>query len=418
MSLRLLPRIAAPALAALIGLAGSLGATLYLHGAAARALDRVLVERLRGAGETTAGLLAREAPDAGRLRAVMAANGLEGAYVVGPDLRVLADATGAAGGQADLLRVDPRRVGQALAGQSTVDFGWELGDLRIATAYFPVPGQDGRVRAVLALEAGQAFGAARTTLRRALAVGVLLSLIGAVALALAAQSWSRVEAQRRLDAERAARGEALARMAAMVAHEIRNPIGVIRSAAELVSARSGPFLGPRDQAALADVVGEVDRLRRMTEDFLDLAREPKLEAVPVDVAELAADAARGLSRTHPSVEVKLEVPPMRAVADPGRTRQVLANLLTNAAEAGATSVRIAAEAVDGTARVTLQDDGVGIDPSLRSRLFDPFVTGRAGGTGLGLAISRRIVERLGGALVNLPSDRGARFELRLPLASE
>ena len=106
------------------------------------------------------------------------------------------------------------------------------------------------------------------------------------------------------------------------------------------------------------------------------------------------------------------------MADPGRTRQVLANLLTNAAEAGATSVRIEAAAVDGAARVTLQDDGVGVDPSLRSRLFDPFVTGRAGGTGLGLAISRRIVERLGGALVNLPSERGARFELRLPLPTE
>lgn len=418
MSLRGLPRIAAPALAALIGLAGSLGATLYLHGEAAGALDRVLEERLRGAGETTAGLLAREAPDAGLLRAVMAANGLEGAYVLGPDLRVLADATGVAGGTADLLRVDPRRVGQALAGQATVDFGWALGELRIASAYFPVRGEDGRVRAVLALEAGQAFAAARRTLLRALAVGVVLSLLGAVALALAAQSWSRVEAQRRLDAERAARGEALARMAAMVAHEIRNPIGVIRSAAELVSARAGPFLGERDQSALADVVGEVDRLRRMTEDFLDLAREPRLEAVPVDVAELAADAVRGLSRTHPSVAVKLEVPSLRAVADPGRTRQVLANLLANAAEAGATSVRIEAAAVDGAARVTLQDDGVGVDPSLRNRLFDPFVTGRAGGTGLGLAISRRIVERLGGALVNLPSERGARFELRLPLATE
>jgi signal transduction histidine kinase len=412
-----LPRVAAPALAALLGLAGSLGATLYLHRAAGDALDRVLEERLRGAGETAAGLLGRGAPDPALLRSVMAANALEGAFVMGPDLRLLADATGAATGHVDLLRVDAPRVQQAFAGRPSIAFAWQLGDVRIATAYFPVRGSDGAVRAVLALEAGQPSAAARGTLRRALLVGVALSLLGAVALALAALRWTRVEAQRRVDAERAARGDALARMAAMVAHEIRNPIGTIRSAAELVSARSGPLLGERDRAALDDVLGEVERLRRMTEDFLDLAREPRLEAVPVELAELAADAARALSRTHPAVQVRLTVPPVRALVDPGRTRQVLANLLVNAAEAGATSVELAATAVGGAVCVTLQDDGPGVDPALRDRLFDPFVTGRSSGTGLGLAISRRIVERQGGALLNVPSARGARFELRLPLAS-
>jgi signal transduction histidine kinase len=412
-----LPRVAAPALAALLGLAGSLGATLYLHRAAGDALDRVLEERLRGAGETTAGLLGRGEPDDALLRSVMAANGLEGAFVVGPGLRVVADATGGAGGRADLLRVDPVRVREAFAGRQSIAFGWELGDVRIATAYFPVRSADGAVRSVVALEAGQSFAAARGTLQRALVVGVVLSLIGAVALALAALRWTRVEAQRRLDAERAARGDALARMAAMVAHEIRNPIGTIRSAAELVAARSGPMLGERDRAALGDVLGEVERLRLMTEDFLDLAREPRLEAVPVDLPELAADAVRALSRTHPSVQVRIDVPAMRALVDPGRMRQVLANLLVNAAEAGATSVELVATVARGAACLTLQDDGAGVDPSLRARLFDPFVTGRAGGTGLGLAISRRIVERQGGALLNLPSERGARFELRLPLAS-
>jgi signal transduction histidine kinase len=95
---------------------------------------------------------------------------------------------------------------------------------------------------------------------------------------------------------------------------------------------------------------------------------------------------------------------------------VLANLLVNSAQAGATAVTLTACASDGAVGITLQDDGSGVDPTLRARLFDPFVTGRSGGTGLGLAISRRIMERQGGALDCLPSDRGARFELRLPLA--
>jgi signal transduction histidine kinase len=411
-----LPRVAAPAIAALLGLAGSLGATLYLHGEAGAALDRVLEERLKGAGETAAGLLGSGEPDGPALRAVMRANGLEGAYVLSPGLRIVADATGSAGGVADLLRVDARRAAEALDGRASVAFGWEMGDLRIATAYFPIRRPDGSVRAVLALEAGQAFAAVRGTLRQALAVGVILSVVGAIALAFAALRWSRIEAQRRTDAERAVRGEALARMAAMVAHEIRNPIGVIRSAAELVGARAGPFLGDRDRAALGDVLSEVERLRRMTEDFLDLAREPRLEAVAVDLAELVGEAARALSTTHPSIEVRLDVPPVRALADPGRIRQVLSNLLVNSAQAGATKVELTAEAERGSVRLALQDDGPGVDPALRERLFDPFVSGRAGGTGLGLAISRRMVERQGGTLVNVQAERGARFEVRLPLA--
>jgi two-component system OmpR family sensor kinase len=410
------PAVVAPALAALLGLAGSLGATLWLHRSAGEALDRVLVERLAGAGQTAAGLLGGAPPDPAALRAVMAANGLEGASVIGPGPRVLADAAGGAGGALDLLRFDVRRVDEAFAGRSSVAFGWELGSLRVAVAYHPIRGADGRVLAVLALEAGQGFAAARGTLRRALAVGVALSVVGAAALALAARRWSRAEALRRADAERAVRGEALARMAAMVAHEVRNPIGVIRSAAELVTARSGSALGEKDRAALADVLGEVDRLRRMTEDFLDLAREPKLEPVEVGLAELAAEAARGLARTHPSLSVQLGVAPLRVLADPGRTRQVLENLLANAAQAGATRAELTGAAAEGEAVLAVQDDGPGVDPALRERLFDPFVTGRAGGTGLGLAIARRLLERQGGGLRLVESPRGARFEVRLPLA--
>jgi signal transduction histidine kinase len=72
---------------------------------------------------------------------------------------------------------------------------------------------------------------------------------------------------------------------------------------------------------------------------------------------------------------------------------------------------------DGQVRLVVRDDGPGVPPSIRSRLFEPFATGRAEGTGLGLALSRRIMERQGGALLLLDGhDRGAAFEVRLPLA--
>jgi len=409
-------RALVPALAGLVGLAGSLLATLFLYRAAAGAIDRVLEERLRGAGETAAELLARADPAAADLGAVMDANGLEGAYVVSPSLVVLADARGRPGRRADLLRTDAGRVARAARGEATVAFAYALGGQSVATGYFPVRGSDGTVRAVLALEAGQAFAGAQRGLRRALGVAVALSVLGALALALVAWRWARAELERRHSAERAARGDALARMGAMVAHEIRNPLGVIRGSVELVRARSGAALAQRDGEALQDVLGETDRLRRLTDDFLDLARDPAISAEPVDLEALARDAARAVGATHPALATHVEGS-ARALADPGRLRQVLANLLVNAAQAGARNAWVRVGSGDGRARLVVQDDGPGIPVELRPRLFEPFATGRAEGTGLGLALSRRIVERQGGALsLRDERGRGAVFEVSLPLA--
>ena len=203
----------------------------------------------------------------------------------------------------------------------------------------------------------------------------------------------------------------------MVAHEIRNPLGTIRGAAELVRARSSASLKPADVEALSDLLGEVERLRRLTEDFMDLAREPRLVTSTVNLAEVAEEAARGLSHSYAGVEVKAEVPSLFVQADAERIRQVLANLVLNAAQAGARHIRIQGRSSGGTAVVEVQDDGPGIDPTVRARLFDPFASGRKDGTGLGLAISRRILERHGGALELLDaSSSGTAFKLRLPLA--
>jgi two-component system OmpR family sensor kinase len=410
-------RALAPIFAGLIGLAGSLGATLFLHRAASTALDRVLEERLRGAGEAAAGMLGRIEPSSAALRAVMTSSGLEGAYLLSQGLKVLADATGPAGHKADLLRVDAARAARAFRGEPSVDFVYAVGDLRIASGYFPVRGPDGGVRAVLALEAGQAFAGARAGLRHALWIGIAVSALGALTLALVARKWAVTEEQRSAAAAQAARGDALARMAAMVAHEIRNPIGIIRGAVDLVRERSGGVLGPKDREALADVVGEVERLRRLTQDFLDLSRDPALVLGPEDLGAIAAEAARGLARTYPDVAVRLGVGPLSVNADRGRLQQVLSNLLLNSAQAGARTVELRAEATGKMARLEVRDDGPGIDPAVRGRLFDVFATGRADGTGLGLALSRRIVERHGGALALVSNGAaGAVFELRLPLA--
>jgi two-component system OmpR family sensor kinase len=409
-------RVLAPAVAALLGLAGSLAATFALYRAGSAAVDRVLQERLLGAGETAARLLEAAPAAQGQLRALMEANRLDGAYLVSPGLEILADATGPGHVPADLLRVDAARVEAALRGEPSVGRAYDVGAVSIETGYFPVRGPAGAAEAVLALEAGQAFAGARGGLRRALLVGIVLSAAGAVALGVMAARWSAAERLRRDEAARAARGDALSRMAAAVAHEVRNPLGIIRAAVELVRERGRGALAERDLERLRDVLGEVERLRRLTQDFLDLAAEPALRTAPVDLGDLAREAARGTQATHPGLEVHVAIdgaPPV--VADPVRLRQVLTNLLSNAAQAGAHSVDIRAAVERRHVSVRVRDDGPGISPDVRARLFDPFATGRMGGTGLGLAVSRRIVERHGGTLALAESaGGGTTFELRLP----
>jgi two-component system OmpR family sensor kinase len=409
-------RALVPLIAGLLGLAGTLGATLYLHRAANAALDRVLEERILGAGETAAEMVGRSVPTTHTLRAVMDANQLEGLFLLSPDLTILADATGSPGRRADLLRVDRGRVARALGGDQSLAFSYAVGSVKVATGYFPVRDADGVVRSVLALEGGQSLAGARSGLQRALLGGMALSAVVALTLAFIAFRWASGEEHRRRAATLAAKGEAVSRMAAMVAHEIRNPLGTIRGAAELVRARGVGRLSLPDGEALADILGEVERLRRLTDDFLDLAGDRPFAAIPVDAAEVAEDAGRALTRTHPTVSVDVSLPDLVVAADPGRLRQVFANLFANAAQAGASCLTVSGRTAGGAAEIDVHDDGPGIDPTLRERLFDPFATGRKDGTGLGLAISRKIVEAHGGALDVVPREGpGTTFRMRLPL---
>lgn len=406
-----------PIALALVALVGSLLTTLFLDHAAMSALDRVLDERLSGAGESAAALLGSGPARPESLRMLMQANALDGAYVLTPDLRVEADATGVAGRRVDLLRVDLPRTERALAGTGSVGRGYRVDGVDIAVGYFPIRKEDGKVRAVLALEAGQAFVRARTGVQRARAVGVALSVALALALFVLARRWAGAEAARALAATKAARGAMLSRVAAMAAHEIRNPLGVIRGTVDLMRERAGARLTERDRESLQDVLGEVDRLRRLTDDLLDLAADRPLERAATALAPVLAMAAEGVRNTHPglAVDPQLEEPLPEVDADARRLHQVFANLFTNAAQAGAQHIAVRARRTGRVLEITVADDGPGIPPEIRDRLFEPFVTGKVNGTGIGLAISRRIVERHGGTLSLRDAGPGCTFEVRLPL---
>lgn len=412
-----MPRALTSVLAAALGLAGSLLATLFLFHAAQGALDNVLDERLRGAGESAALLFGATAATTEHLSALMKANALDGAYLLDRSLTVVADSAGNQGRRGDLLRIDPDRVQRAFEGQASVGPGYSLGELTITTGYFPVRGADGSVSSVLGFEAGQAFAGARRGLLRARAAAMTLSLLAALALGVLAARWSALERGRRRDAEQAARGESIARMGAMVAHEIRNPLGIIRAAIELMRERADPMPHwQREQ--LEDVLGEVERMRRLTDDFLLLGTPDRpLVRGPVDVGEVLLEAARAAEITFPQVQIRCDLPPLPPVSgEADRIRQVFANLLANAAQAEqAGEVELSAGDRDGFVQVRIHNSGPRIPAGVRERLFDPFLTTKAGGTGLGLAIAKMLVERHGGSLELIDDDRaGATFEVRLP----
>ncbi|MEE3500106.1 ATP-binding protein [Acidiphilium acidophilum] len=217
----------------------------------------------------------------------------------------------------------------------------------------------------------------------------------------------------RLDVARARIAEserlaALGRMAAGLAHEIRNPLGAIRLRAE--SGRSGD--ATRAAAALDRILVEAARLETLTARLLGFATAASVQPVTVSVDALIRDAIGAL----PATGVMVVAPESGIVwtLDPVLTRSAIENLLRNAVEAcgeGGTVTVLAAKA--GALIVTVSDTGPGVDKSLGDP-FEPFVTGRPDGIGLGLAMARDMIRAQGGTLVLAPSVGGAVLVITLP----
>ncbi len=213
---------------------------------------------------------------------------------------------------------------------------------------------------------------------------------------------------------------AIGRATAVIAHELRNPLGIVMGAAEIVDNDNKP-LAARKQAS-GIIVQEVARLSATLDDLLAYAR-PR-PPVPVDVS-LRDVCERLIARAAlpggPAERIKVQVdiaPHTRVHVDSEQFAQVLWNLVQNAAQAGATQLALSSSAA-AHVHVDIVDNGAGIDAALNDTLFLPFATSKQRGSGLGLALSRRMMRDAGGDLVRLPTETGAGFRITLarPLAT-
>jgi two-component system sensor histidine kinase PilS (NtrC family) len=228
---------------------------------------------------------------------------------------------------------------------------------------------------------------------------------------------------------RAERLESVAALSASLAHEIRNPLASIRSSVEQLARSRHADEDERFLAGL--IVRESDRLSRLLSEFLDFARVRATQFVPIDLHSVITAVVR-LIQAHPDcrpdAEIVIEGGHTIVEGDEDLLHRVIANLVLNAVQAARGPIEIAvsiaavsaADIPHGTnlehaVRLQVRDNGPGIPADIRSRLFDPFVSGREGGSGLGLAIVQRAVEAHRGlVLVESGPGTGTTFTIFLP----
>ncbi len=235
---------------------------------------------------------------------------------------------------------------------------------------------------------------ARQTLGVSLAAGVALLALGA---------WGIMARRRQASLEQLAE---LGRMSAVLAHEIRNPLGTIKGFTQLAREKA-----PQEIATMLDTsLRQTERLENLVRDLLHYARPPQPSVRRLEWPEMAARIREhGLyTRNETAAQLKVEDSPAAFETDPEMLEQILLNLVRNGMEAAKSQVVVTA----GNGRIMVYDDGPGFDGEALRRAFEPFHTTKAQGTGLGLAVARRLARALGADLsINAPAGGGTRMEL-------
>jgi two-component system sensor kinase FixL len=212
----------------------------------------------------------------------------------------------------------------------------------------------------------------------------------------------------------------LGEMAAVVAHEVKNPLTGIRGAVQIIGGRLPA--GSRDAEVVKEIVARIDALNDLMKDLLLFARPPQPRLAPVDPLPLLETVA-GFVRQDPgarAITIRVDGPSDTIMADSELLKLVIQNFLLNAvhAIAGPGSIQVAVSSNGSMCRMTVTDTGPGIPAEVREKLFTPFFTTKARGTGLGLSTAKRFVEAQGGTIaIECPPEGGTSVTIELPRAT-
>jgi two-component system CheB/CheR fusion protein len=224
--------------------------------------------------------------------------------------------------------------------------------------------------------------------------------------------------------ERLAQQAALARlgqMAAVVAHEVKNPLAGIKGAMQVLMSRRAS--DDSESVVMGDVVARIDALNELIQDLMMFARPRPPRLSKVNVRHLLDEAVIMLRRDPigSSLDVQIEAGDGSITADPDLIRATVLNLLLNAAQAmnGRGRIRVTGERRDGVWAIEVRDSGPGIPIELRHEVLEPFFTTKARGGGLGLPIAKRVAELHGGTLtLTCPESGGTAVTVTLPAAAQ
>ncbi len=211
----------------------------------------------------------------------------------------------------------------------------------------------------------------------------------------------------------------LGEMAAVLAHEVKNPLAGIRGALQVIGGRLDA--SSREAGVIKEIIARVDALNALMKDLLVFARPPKPHPVLVELGPLVTTTADLLRQDpalgHVSVEIEGSAPAVPA--DPELLKIVFHNLLINGAHAmqGRGRIRVSLTAQGGASRVAFIDNGPGIAPEIREKIFTPFFTTKSRGSGLGLPTAKRLIEAHHGRIsVECPAGGGTTVNIELPRA--
>lgn len=247
------------------------------------------------------------------------------------------------------------------------------------------------------------------------------AILGSVAVLTDLQLIKNLEAL----VSRQERLAALGELTAGVAHEIRNPLSIIKACAEILQQKFGDH--PDENGLCRDILEESNRLSRVVTDFLSFARpaEPSLSTLELnDTLDLILDRLQRENSRQTRIVRQFSEQPIHVEADADQVEQVLLNLIRNAEEAmgesGAITVRTGSSGEDGKGWFEAQDEGSGMDEETVKKIFNPFFTSKAEGTGLGLSICHRIMEAHRGSIEVVESSEaaGTLFRVTFPRTAE